>query len=281
MSGPHQKNRRNAPEPRKSGPRPHAPGPRDSGGDSEPRLIFGTNPVREALRGGGKSVVRVLTSHPPDKEKELFELARKSGVSVERVPRERLDDLAQGGVHQGVAAYLPPFEYFELEDIIEAAAGSDRPGLIVVLDGIVDPHNLGAIIRSAYALGAHGVVIAKDRAAQVNGLVSKSSAGATEHCRIARVTNIARTLETLKEAGYWTAAAEPEGSSELERAKLDGPLAVVIGAEGPGVRENVLRHCDFRLRIPMIGELASLNASVSAGILLYEILRQRLQPKVP
>ncbi|HZH76801.1 MAG TPA: 23S rRNA (guanosine(2251)-2'-O)-methyltransferase RlmB, partial [Archangium sp.] len=206
---------------------------------------------------------------------ELLSRARDAGIRVERVTRERLGALAEGGVHQGVVAELRGFQYAELPDVLEAAGQSGRPALIVVLDGIQDPHNLGAIIRSAHALGAHGVVIAKDRASPVTGLVAKASAGAVEHCAIVRVVNISRALEELKEAGVWVAAADPEATEPLWKARLDGPLAIVVGAEGAGVREGVLKHCDFRLRIPMAGQVGSLNASVSAGVLLYEVARQR------
>jgi len=144
-----------------------------------------------------------------------------------------------------------------------------------VLDSITDPQNLGAIIRSAHALGAHGVVVGKDRAAGVTGAVAKVSAGAVEHCKVARVVNLSRALEELKQAGLWIAAADPASKATVWNAKLDGPLALVVGAEGEGVRKGVLDHCDFRLSIPMAGQVASLNASVSAAILLYEVVRQR------
>ena len=145
----------------------------------------------------------------------------------------------------------------------------------MALDGVQDPHNLGAIVRSAHALGAHGVIMPKDRAVPVTGVVAKASAGAIEHIGLARVTNLSRTLEELKQAGLWIAAADPEGTQTLWQARLDGPLVIVVGAEGPGVRHGVLQHCDFRLRIPMAGQVASLNASVSAALLLAEVARQR------
>jgi 23S rRNA (guanosine2251-2'-O)-methyltransferase len=171
-------------------------------------------------------------------------------------------------VHQGIVLEMREFKYAELDVLL------DKPGLVVVLDGLQDPQNVGAIIRSAHALGAIGVVMGKDRAAAITGAVVKASAGATEHTPIVRVVNLSRALEELKEKGYWTVAADPEGTP-LHETKLDGPLAVVIGAEGEGVRPGVLSHCDFRVRIPMSGQVASLNASVSAGIVLYEIARQR------
>ncbi|HEX8703760.1 MAG TPA: 23S rRNA (guanosine(2251)-2'-O)-methyltransferase RlmB [Myxococcaceae bacterium] len=242
------------------------------------RYVYGVNPVLEALRVRADEVEHLFITEGQlgsSAAAELLSRARDAGIRVERVTRERLGALAEGGVHQGVVAELRGFQYAELPDVLAAAQESGRPPLIVVLDGIQDPHNLGAIIRSAHALGAHGVVIAKDRASPVTGLVAKASAGAVEHCPIVRVVNISRALEELKEAGVWVAAADPEGSEPLWKARLDGPLAIVVGAEGAGVREGVLKHCDFRLRIPMTGQVGSLNASVSAAVLLYEVARQR------
>lgn len=242
------------------------------------RYVYGVNPVLEALRVRADEVERLYITEGQLGSRaaaEILSRARDAGIRVERVVRERLATLADGGVHQGVVAELRGFHYAELSDLLEAAKESGRPALIVVLDGIQDPHNLGAIIRSAHALGAHGIVMGKDRAVPVTGVVAKASAGAVEHCPIARVVNISRALEELKEAGVWVAAADPEAKEPLWKARLDGPLALVVGAEGAGVREGVLNHCDFRLRIPMAGQVGSLNASVSAAVLLYEVARQR------
>lgn len=256
---------------------PRGAEPRERGERGE-RHVYGVNPVLEALRVRSDEVERLFITEGQLGSKaaaEILSRARDAGIRVERVTRERLGTLAEGGVHQGVVAELRGFEYAELSDVLEAAKASGRPPLIVVLDGIQDPHNLGAIIRSAHALGAHGVVMGKDRAVPVTGVVSKASAGAVEHCPIARVVNISRALEELKEEGVWVAAADVEATEPLWKARLDGPLAIVVGAEGAGVREGVLKHCDFRLRIPMAGQVGSLNASVSAAILLYEVARQR------
>lgn len=241
-------------------------------------IIFGVNPVLEALRANPKRVEKIYVAQGavnPRVAGELFRRARDAGVKVDQVPRERLGRLSDGGVHQGVVAEVREFEYVGLEALIEAARASGRPPLVVVLDGIQDPHNLGAIIRSAHAFGAHGVVIMKDRAVGMTGTAVKASAGAAAHCPVARVTNLSRALEQLKEAGFWSVAADPEGDQPLWQARLDGPLAIVVGAEGTGVRKGVLGHCDLRVRIPMVGQVASLNASVSAGVLLAEIARQR------
>ena len=254
-----------------------APGePADAGPGA--RYIWGVNPVLEALRARPDEVERLLVAEghlQPSVAGELMTRAREAGIRVERVPRERLTTLSGGGVHQGVVAGLQAFRYAELEDVLEVARKAGQPPLLVALDGVQDPHNLGAIIRSAHALGAHGVVIPKDRAAPITGVVAKASAGALEHCAVARVTNLSRALEELKEEGLWVAAADPEGDTALWDARLDGALVLVVGAEGAGVRPGVLEHCDFRLRIPMAGRVGSLNASVSAGLLLYEVARQR------
>ncbi|HVG58996.1 MAG TPA: 23S rRNA (guanosine(2251)-2'-O)-methyltransferase RlmB [Hyalangium sp.] len=257
---------------------PRSSEPRERSERSEQRYVYGVNPVLEALRVRSDEVDRLYITEGQLGSRaaaEILSRARDAGIRVERVVRERLATLADGGVHQGVVAELRGFQYAELPDMLAAAKESGRPALIVVLDGIQDPHNLGAIIRSAHALGAHGVVIGKDRAVQVTGLVAKASAGAVEHCPIARVVNISRALEELKEAGVWVAAADTHATEPLWKARLDGPLALVVGAEGAGVREGVLKHCDFRLRIPMAGQVGSLNASVSAALLLYEVARQR------
>jgi 23S rRNA (guanosine2251-2'-O)-methyltransferase len=234
--------------------------------------------VLEVLRARPDEVERVYLAHghvAPRSAAEIFSRARKAGLRVEKTLRERLAVMADGGVHQGVVAEVREFKYVELEELLERAFASGRASLLVVLDGIQDPQNLGAIIRSAHALGAHGVVIAKDRAVPVTGAVVKASAGATEHCPISRVVNLSRALEMMKERGLWIVAADPTSSDSLDSQSLKGPLALVVGAEGKGIREGVLKHCDLRLAIPTVGEVASLNASVSAAILFYEVARQR------
>src|SRR5215471_14708348 len=237
----------------------------------ESRTVHGIHPVLEALRAHPGEVDRIYLLEgavAPRAAAEILSRAREARVKVERVPRERLQALVEGGVHQGVAARLREFTYASLEDLLAAAASSGRPPLVVVLDGLQDPHNLGAVIRSADALGAHGVVLPKDRSVGVTPAVARASAGAVEHVPVARVTNLSRTLEELKAAGLWVAAADPEGDQALWDARLDGPLAVVIGAEGAGGRPGVLKHCDLRLRIPMSGRVASLNASVAAALVV-------------
>jgi 23S rRNA (guanosine2251-2'-O)-methyltransferase len=236
------------------------------------RRVYGVNPVLELLRSGGK-VERVFVAEGAGRE-EIERAAREAGVRVERAPRRRVEELAgaPGAAHQGVVAEVPPFEYAELEDVLDRAGAQP---LLVACDGIQDPHNLGAIIRSAHALGAHGVVIPQDRAVQVTPVVEKASAGAAAWCPVARVTNLARALDTLRARGVWTAGLAAEGAEDLPRADLTGPLALVVGAEGTGLRRLVRERCDRLLRIPMAGRVGSLNASVAAAVALYEVARQR------
>ncbi|MDQ3264914.1 MAG: 23S rRNA (guanosine(2251)-2'-O)-methyltransferase RlmB [Myxococcota bacterium] len=236
------------------------------------------NPVLEALRARPEEIDALYLTEGEvsrNASAEIFSRARDAGIRVNKVPRERLSNMSEGGVHQGVVIELVEFTYVDPLDILKIAEDRGEPPLLVVLDGIQDPHNLGAIIRSAHALGAHGLIIPKDRAASVTGLVSKTSAGAVEHMPIARVTNVSRTLEELKLKGVWTAAADPDGEQTLWEARLEGPMAIIVGSEGPGVRPGVLAHCDLKVRIPLVGQVASLNASVAAGMFLYECARQR------
>jgi 23S rRNA (guanosine2251-2'-O)-methyltransferase len=242
------------------------------------RYIYGVNPVSEAIRSRAAEIERLYvvegsaTSRP---SAELLERARSLGIEVEQVGRDRVTAMTQGGVHQGLVALLRGFEYAQLEDLLSQAGQTDRPLLLVVLDGVQDPHNLGAVIRSAYALGAHGVVIPKDRSAQVTAAVVKASAGATELCPVAQVVNLSRSIEEIKKAGAWVAAADPTSKDSLWKANLTGPLAIVVGGEASGIRPGVLKHCDLRLSIPMVGRIGSLNASVATAIILSEIDRCR------
>jgi 23S rRNA (guanosine2251-2'-O)-methyltransferase len=239
------------------------------------RIVYGVNPVRELLQAGGEVSELWLQEGGVRAAPELERLGKALGAKVRHAPRPRLDKLAETDRHQGVVAVVADFRYSELEELLEAAKRMEQPPLLVVLDGVEDPHNLGAIIRSAQALGAHGVVIPKDRAVGVTPVAVKASAGAVERCRVARVTNIARSLEELKEAGVWTVALAADGDRTVEEVSFDGPMAIVLGSEGEGVRPLVRRTCDFVARIPMKGGFESLNVSASAAISLYEAARQR------
>jgi 23S rRNA (guanosine2251-2'-O)-methyltransferase len=242
------------------------------------RVLYGLNPVRELLRAGAAEVSELWLAEGGTRGAafaELERLARAAGAKVRSAPRAKLDRLAATDRHQGIVAVVADFRYADLDDLLARAAESGRPPLLVVLDGVEDPHNLGAIIRSAHALGAHGVVIPKDRAVGVTPAVAKASAGAVERCPVARVTNVAQTLETLKGAGMWAVALAADGDRPLGEIDLKGATALVLGSEGEGLRPLVRRTCDLAARIPMMGELDSLSVSASAAVALYEAARQR------
>jgi 23S rRNA (guanosine2251-2'-O)-methyltransferase len=229
-----------------------------------PETIYGVRPVIEALRGGRRQVFEVLDATG---NAELAEAA--AGVPVKKVPQARVAELAQGGVHQGVAARVGPYPYAELDDVL----GGQDP-LVIVLDGVTDPQNLGAILRVVDGAGASGVVIPKDRAAGVTAAVVKASAGASEHVLVARVTNLRRAIDAMKKAGLWVYAAEVGGTPYTE-LDLAGPVGLVLGSEGRGVRRLVREGCDGAVSVPMLGAVESLNVSVAAAVLLYEARRQR------
>jgi 23S rRNA (guanosine2251-2'-O)-methyltransferase len=235
-------------------------------------LIYGINPVLEALRAGR---VRRLRVGPRGDRRidEATALARATGVTIERVDAPALDRAARGGLHQGIVAELTALEDHSLRAIVEAAA-PDAP-LIVVLDGVEDPHNLGAILRTADAAGVHGVVRQARRAAALDGAAAKASAGAFAHVRLATVVNVARAIDELKELGVWTVGLAGDAPERYDRVDLTLPTALVLGAEGTGLRRLVRERCDRLVSIPMQGAISSLNVSVSAGVTLFEAVRQR------
>jgi 23S rRNA (guanosine2251-2'-O)-methyltransferase len=242
------------------------------------RVLYGVNPVRELLRGGGEGLAELWLAEGGARGgafAELERLGRAAGAKVRHAPRPKLDRLAGTDHHQGIVAVVADFRYAEVDELLSAAEASGRPALIVVLDGVEDPHNLGAVIRSAHALGAHGVVIPKDRAVGVTPAVAKASAGAVERCPVARVTNVSKTLEALKEAGIWSVALAADGEKPLGDVDLRGPVALVLGSEGEGLRPLVRRTCDLSAAIPMMGDFESLSVSASAAVALYEAARQR------
>jgi 23S rRNA (guanosine2251-2'-O)-methyltransferase len=250
------------------------------------RVVYGMNPVRELIRSGAEGLSELWLAEGGDRSRAFGELersARELGAKVRAAPRARLDRLAGTPQHQGVVAVVADYRYREIDEILAAASASGRPALVVLLDGVEDPGNLGAIVRSAHALGAHGVVVPRDRAAAVTPVAAKASAGAIEHVPVARVTNLVRTLEELKEAGLWSVAAVPDGEVDLAGVDMKGPTALVVGGEGQGVRPLVRKTCDHQARIPMAGKVGSLNASAAAAIALYEAMRQRTEktPKIP
>ena len=203
--------------------------------------------------------------------------AKGKGIVLVEVDKSKLDEMSQTGNHQGVIAIVPPFEYCEVEDILDEAKNKKESPFILILDGIEDPHNLGAIIRTAETAGVHGVIIPKRRAASVNSTVNKVSAGAVEHMKIARVNNINDTIQYLKDNGLWIIGTDGKAENYYYEQDLTGPIALVIGSEGYGMNRLVSENCDILVKIPMKGKITSLNASVSAGIVTYEIVKQRIK----
>jgi 23S rRNA (guanosine2251-2'-O)-methyltransferase len=235
-------------------------------------IIYGVNPVLEALRAG--RVRRVRIGPRGDKRgDQVIEQARRSGVPVERVDATALDRLARGGVHQGVVAELVPLRDYSVQELVEAAA-PEAP-LLVVLDGVEDPHNVGAITRSVDAAGAHGIVRQQRHSAALDGAAAKASAGAVAFVRFATVVNLARALEELAEAQVWTIGLAGEATESYDAVDYTLPTAIVLGGEGDGLRRLTRERCDRLVRIPMAGSVESLNVSVAAGVVLFEAARQR------
>ena len=234
-------------------------------------VIYGINPVLEALRAGQVKELRV-SQRSDDRLRELLALAGDRGVPVRRVPPDVLDRDSSRGVHQGVVADVEELKEYSVAELVRGARGTP---LIVVLDSIEDPHNLGAIFRTADAAGVDGVVIQSRRVAALGGAAAKASAGAVSHIRIAEVVNIARAIEELKELGVWTVGLAGESTTSYDSIDFTVPSAIVLGAEGSGLRRLVRERCDFLAAIPMAGQVGSLNVSVSAGIALFEAVRQR------
>lgn len=227
----------------------------------------------EALKSG-REIDKLLVASGEGSIVKIVGMAKDRGVPIIKTERASLDRISAGGAHQGIIAYASAFEYKELEDIMEKAKTSGEEPLIIILDNLEDPHNLGAIMRTAECAGAHGVIIPKRNACGLTETVAKSSAGAIEYVPCVRVTNIVRTIEELKEKGFWIAACDMGGQNYYE-ADLSGKLAVVIGSEGAGISKLVKENCDFTVSMPMVGRITSLNASNAAAVLMYEVRRQR------
>lgn len=239
--------------------------------------LYGVNPVTEALSGTGRVALELLLEDGRQKRLEpLKTLARERHVPIRNVPRQELEKLAGHSRHQGVLLRLQPFRYASLDDLLALWQGSGEDAFFLILDGITDPHNFGALLRSAEGAGCHGVIVAKDRACPITAVVEKVAAGALTHLPVCQVINLARTLEDLKGAGVWCyGLAGDGGAGDIFSVDLRGNLALVIGSEGSGLRPNIRNHCDALLAIPMRGQMTSLNASVAAGIALFEVVRQR------
>ena len=238
--------------------------------------IEGRNPVIEAIRAG-KPIDKlfILDGCQDGPIRTIIREARKLDAILNFVQKERLDQISEAGKHQGVIAYTAAYEYAQVEDILKIAEEKGEPPFIFLLDNIEDPHNLGAIIRTANLAGAHGVIIPKRRAVGLTATVARTSAGALNYTPVAKVTNLSKTIEELKEKGIWFVCADMGGES-MYCLNLKGPIGLVIGSEGEGVGRLVKEHCDYTASIPMKGDIDSLNASVAAGVLAYEIVRQRL-----
>ena len=238
-------------------------------------IIYGINPVLEALRAGRVKALQI-SSRDDERMRELLAFASTHGITPQRVSSEALSRQARGGVHQGVVADVDDASEHTLDDLVRGARGAP---LIVVLDGIEDPHNLGAILRSADATGVDGVVVQARRSAARSGVAAKASAGALAHVRIAEVVNIARALEELKELGLWIVGLAGEAATPYDAVDFSAPTAIVLGAEGPGLRRLVREKCDHMTSIPMQGHVGSINVSVAAGVVLFDAVRQRRNAK--
>lgn len=241
------------------------------------RLIEGRNAVLEAFRSG-RTIDRllVLDGCKDGPVLTIIREAKKHGCILDFVGKERLARLSETGKHQGVIAFAAAYAYAEVEDMLKAAEDRGEDPFLILLDGIEDPHNLGALIRTANVAGAHGVIIPKRRAVGLTAAVARTSAGALNYTPVARVTNLVRTMEELKQKGIWFVCADMDGEP-MYSLNLTGPVGLVVGSEGEGVSRLVRENCDFVAGIPMKGEITSLNASVAGGILAYEIVRQRIQ----
>ncbi|UOQ44638.1 23S rRNA (guanosine(2251)-2'-O)-methyltransferase RlmB [Halobacillus salinarum] len=237
--------------------------------------IIGKNPVQEALKSG-RAINKVFTSDQLQHQafKKLEQLAKESGVMVQKVPRKKIDQLVDGN-HQGVAASVAAYEYSDIDDLFTKAEEKGEAPFFIICDEIEDPHNLGSILRTADASGAHGVIIPKRRSVALTATVAKTSTGAIEYIPVARVTNLARTIEELKERFVWVVGTDADGTEDYRN--LDGkmPIALVIGSEGRGMSRLTKEKCDWTVSLPMAGHVTSLNASVAAALLMYEVHRKR------
>ncbi len=237
--------------------------------------VSGRNPVLELLKTDKQiDKLYILKGDLKGSIQKIIGIAKDRKIVIQQVDKAKLDSMADGNAHQGVVALVTGYEYSSVDEILKLAQDKGETPFLVVLDGIEDTHNLGAIIRTAESAGVHGIIIPKRRSAMVNQTVYKSSAGAVEHIKIAQVTNISQTIDNLKKAGIWFYGADADGEKEYYKTKLTGPIALLIGNEGKGISRIVKEKCDFLVRIPMKGEVGSLNASNAASILIYEVVRQ-------
>ncbi|MBU3804256.1 MAG: 23S rRNA (guanosine(2251)-2'-O)-methyltransferase RlmB [Candidatus Cellulosilyticum pullistercoris] len=241
----------------------------------DPNILFGRNAVMEALKGE-REIDKILIQKG-EKEGSVIKIissAKAKSIVVLEVEKSKLDELTGREKHQGVVAYVAAHEYVSVEEILEDAAEKGEQPFVLILDNIQDPHNLGAIIRTAHNAGVHGIIIPKRRAVGLTGTVAKSSAGALEYMKVAKVSNIVQTIRELKEKGLWIACADMDGKTLYEE-NLTGPIGIVVGSEGEGVSKLTKENCDYVVSVPMYGKVTSLNASVAASLMVYEVVRQR------
>jgi 23S rRNA (guanosine2251-2'-O)-methyltransferase len=237
--------------------------------------LAGVNSIMEALRGQRKvHKIYIQEGRGGKKIEELVQQAQKKGIYCQYVDKQRLDGMYTSANHQGIVAQVDSYEYSSLDEILEQAALRGQDPFVLILDGIEDPQNLGSIIRTAECAGVHGIIIPQHSSAEVTAAVARASAGAIEHMLIARETNLVNCIKYLKTKGLWVVGASMEGSIEFFDAHIPSPTAIVIGGEGTGIRRLVSQNCDLLVKIPMLGRISSLNASVAAGLMIYEVLRQ-------
>ena len=240
--------------------------------------VEGRNSVLELLESGKDiNKIYITRGEKHGSINKIIAKARERKIIIVEKDKRQMQEIAQTENYQGVIAIVPPFEYCEIEDILEEAKNKNEDPFVLILDGIEDPHNLGSIIRTAETAGVHGIIIPKRRAAAVNSTVNKTSAGAVEHMKIARVNNISESINKLKEAGLWICGTDINTKTYYYDQDLTGAIGIVIGNEGQGISEKVKKNCDFLVKIPMKGKVTSLNASVSTGIIIYEAVKQRIK----
>nr|WP_314771029.1 23S rRNA (guanosine(2251)-2'-O)-methyltransferase RlmB [uncultured Peptostreptococcus sp.] len=238
-------------------------------------IIEGRNPIIEALKNN-RPIEKIMVNKASKEGsiKKILAMAKEKKVIIQEVDRHKLDEMSESHAHQGVIAITSDYRYYDLDEILDIPKEKGEDPFFIILDGITDPHNLGSIIRTADAVGAHAVIIPKRRSVQITPIVAKASAGAVEYLPVCKVTNIVNTIKTLKENGLWIAAVDMDGQTFYQQ-NLGGPLGLVVGSEGEGISRLVKQNCDFTVSMPMSGNVTSLNASVAGGILLYEVYRQR------
>ncbi len=247
------------------------------GSDEPSELLYGLHAVREALRAGTRPIQRLLVLRLDRQFGDVVQRAKEKRIPVQLGPSAAFDRLVPSGKHQGVIAFVAAKSYSSLDEILESARLREEPPFLLLLDGVEDPHNLGAVLRTAEAAGVHGICIPERRAVGLTAVVAKVSAGAIDHMLVSRAANLTRYIEDLKKVGIWVYGVEPSATKIYTQTDLTGPLAIVVGGEGEGIRPGVRKECDELLRIPMMGKVESLNVSAAVSVVLFEAVRQRSQ----